>query len=55
MQIHFPGGPVVKTPNFHRRGHRVLFPVRDLRSHRPQLPAPHPKKEHIYRGKPTCG
>ena len=28
----FPGGPVVGTPDFHRRGHRVTL-VRELRSH----------------------
>lgn len=51
MQIHFPGDAIVKTPL--QGVHRVLFPVRELRSRRPQHTPP-PKRAHLQ-GKPTCG
>ena len=49
MQMHFPGGPIVKTPNFHRRGHRVLF---HQGTKIPQATAPRPppkKRAHLQR------
>lgn len=50
-EIHFPGDPIVKTP---LQGAQVLFPVRELRSHRPQRTPP-PKKEHTYRASRPVG
>ena len=40
MQIHFPGGPIVKTPNFHCRGAQGSIPCQGTKI--PQATAPLP-------------
>ena len=45
--LEFPGGPVVRTSQFHSHGPAVQSLVRELRSHRLHSTAKKTKKERV--------
>ena len=46
--LEFPGGPVVRTSQFHCHGPGVQSLVRELRSHRLHSTAEKTKKERVH-------